>query len=185
MSKPAGFPRKCIWISYVIPFTLLLLSRLLNSLSGSCIVGERWKPKVEGHGQYSDLHFGGLDVQLHCLSPWRSRASCAVFHVMIKLSGRFLRSWSPNAVASHNRGNQRKLASLQEFKKRGMEVRWATVVGRNVGINVWTSMVCPKLVSRALSLRAEVFRERIFLLATKPGFHFKADFFWRNFALFL
>ena len=88
-------------------------------------------------------------------------------------------------LQSYNRGNQRKLASLQEFKKRGMEVRWATVVGRNVGVNVWTSMVCPKLVSRALSLRAEVFRERIFLLATKPGFHFKADFFWRNFALFL
>ncbi|CAK8990698.1 unnamed protein product [Durusdinium trenchii] len=38
-------------------------------------------------------------------------------------------------LQSYNRGNQRKLASLQEFKKRGMEVRWATVVGRNVGVN--------------------------------------------------
>ena len=66
-------------------------------------------------------------------------------------------------------------AVLQECLRRNMRIHWATVTARNVGVNAWHSYAYFWRFDETFKfVPPEVGRERVFMVAAKPGFSFKA-----------
>lgn len=56
-----------------------------------------------------------------------------------------------------------------------MRIHWATVTARNVGVNAWHSYAYFWRFDETFKfVPPEVGRERVFMVAAKPGFSFKA-----------